>query len=39
MIKKNSEGCNGGLPVTTLSQVAPFILQHMNIPVPDEMKR
>jgi len=37
MIKKGCECFNGGLGIKELSDVAPFILQNMNLPVPTEM--
>lgn len=39
MIKKGFECCNGGLAITELSDVAPFILRHMGIDVPSEMNK
>ncbi|HSC24695.1 MAG TPA: 2,3-bisphosphoglycerate-independent phosphoglycerate mutase [Candidatus Babeliales bacterium] len=38
MIRKNVEGSLFTLPIAQLSHVAPFILDNMKIPVPDEMK-
>jgi len=34
----NNRMKNGALPLTQLSDIAPFILQNMKLPVPDEMQ-
>jgi 2,3-bisphosphoglycerate-independent phosphoglycerate mutase len=39
MVQKNKDGAHEVLPLTELSQVAPFILENMGLKVPDEMKR
>jgi len=39
MMKKELQGSDCTLPVTQLSQIAPFILKNMDLPVPDEMKK
>ena len=38
MLQKNLQGSHEKLPLTQLSDIAPFILKNMNLPVPDEMK-
>lgn len=37
MIEKGTEGSHDGLPLVTLSQVAPFILKKIGLPIPYQM--
>ncbi len=40
MLRKDLKGKGGEeLPLTQLSDIAPFILKHMNLPVPKEMQK
>jgi len=39
MLRKNLEKKDINLPLTGLSDIAPWILEHMGLPVPDEMKK
>ncbi|MDR3550368.1 MAG: 2,3-bisphosphoglycerate-independent phosphoglycerate mutase [Candidatus Babeliales bacterium] len=39
MLRKDLENKEMALPLTQLADIAPWILEHMELPVPDEMKR